>query len=143
MVLPLRITVMHPPRGVTVRLQQGKAELVPPARILDESLSFDLTVKVIEQREEPPNFRGPFVQGPPAKRFVYINSGTRAGQVDSCWTRRAKVFLTGITWELIDRALAQPGTVLEARFTGTICDGGPACATVPLLENGWQVATAK
>jgi hypothetical protein len=71
---------------------------------------------------------------------VYVNSGTLAGQVDSRWTRRAKIHLEGISWELIERALASPGTVLEARIAGMARDGGPACATVPLLDGGWRIS---
>ena len=136
--LPLRITVVHPPSGVTFCLQQGKADLVAPTEASDERLSFDFALRVHGDRTSgPPNLRGPLAQGPPAGRFVYVNSGTLAGQADSCWTRRAKVHLAGITWELIDQALASPGTPLEARLQGTAKDGGPACASVPLLEGGW------
>jgi len=45
-------------------------------------------------------FRGPFVQGRPGSRFVYVNSGTYAGDQKSCWSRRAKVPLTGIAASL-------------------------------------------
>jgi len=58
---------------------------------------------------------------------------TLAGEVPSCWTRRAKVPLAGIT-----DALIATGEILEARFAGTARDGGPACATVPLLDGGWH-----
>jgi hypothetical protein len=50
----------------------------------------------------------------------------------------------GITWELIDEALSKLSAVLEARIAGTAGDGGPACATVRLLDGGWKVQkTAK
>ena len=141
--LPLRITVVRPPGGVTFRLQRGKtadADLVPPAHASDEQLSFDFTVRVAGDRTSgSPNLRGPFAQGPPADRFIYVNSGTLAGQVDSCWTRRAKVRLTNITWELIDQVQSSPGAVLEARIFGVAKDGGPVCASVPLLDGGWRM----
>lgn len=138
--LAFRITVLHPPGGVTFRLQRGKDELVPPAEASNERLSFDFTLRVRgDEASGPPNFLGPLTQGPPASRFVYVNSGTSAGQVDSCWTRRAKVPLTSLSWELIEQALSEPGAVLEARIAGTGKDGGPACATVPLLDGGWKV----
>jgi hypothetical protein len=44
-----------------------------------------------------------------------------------------------ITWELIEEALSKSGAVLEARIAGTAGDGGPACATVRLLNGGWKV----
>jgi len=89
--LPLCITLIKPPPGVPFCLQQGKADLVPPSSDSGENASFDLTVNIAnDQADWPPKFRGPFVQGPPGGRFIYINSGTYAGQADSCWSRRAK-----------------------------------------------------
>lgn len=138
--LPLRITVVHPPGGVTFCLQRGRDDLVPPAEAAEDHLAFDFEVRIGEKPDGSPNFLGGFAQGPPAGRFVYVNSGTYAGQVDSCWSRRAKVPLAGITWELIEQVLATRHALLEARIAGTGRDGGPACATVPLLAGGWRVA---
>lgn len=138
--LPLRITLVQVPAGVTFCLQRGKAELVAPTQIAGDQISFDFTVRIGQpQANGTPNFLGPFTQGPPAERFVYVNSGTSAGQATSIWTRRAKVKLVGITQTMIDGALATPGAVIAARIAGTAKDGGPACATVPLLEGGWKV----
>lgn len=138
--VPLRITLIEPPSGVRFRLQRGKAELAPPARESDDAISFDFTVRAAEGGADgAPRFLGPFTQGPPATRFVYVSSGTSAGQADSCWTRRAKVPLKGITWEMVERALSAPDAVLEARITGTSRDGGPVCASVPLLDGGWRI----
>jgi hypothetical protein len=138
--LRFRITVVSPPPGVTFGLQRGKGALVPPAQATNEYLSFDFTLRVDIGKDGRPNFLGPFAQGPPASRFVYVNSGTSAGQADSCWTRRAKVPLTGIGWRLIERALAGTDTLLEVQIGGKAKDGGPACATVPLLDDGWRIS---
>jgi hypothetical protein len=138
--IPLRITLIHPPRGVVFCLQRGKTEIVSPVRSTGDDLSFDFTVRVRDGREDGlPNFLGPFTQGPPTGRFVYVNSGTSAGEVGSPWTRRAKIHLSSISWALIEEALAAPDAVLEARIAGMGRDGGPACATVPLLEE-WGLA---
>lgn len=138
--LPLRITLIKPPAGVPFCLQQGKDDLVPPSSDSGENTSFDFTVNIVNERTGGrPNFRGPFVQGPPAGGFIYINSGTYAGQSDSCWSRRAKILLSGITWELIEEALSKSSVLLEARISGTAGDGGPACATVQLLNGGWKI----
>jgi uncharacterized protein DUF5990 len=138
--LSLRITLINPPPDVLLCLQQGKNDLVPPSSDLGEKVSFDFTVNIVNDRADgPPNFRGLFVQGPPTGRFIYINSGTYAGDADSCWSRRAKVPLSGITWELIEEALSASSAVLEARIAGTAGDGGPVCATVRLMEDGWKV----
>ncbi|HET7462894.1 MAG TPA: DUF5990 family protein [Longimicrobium sp.] len=139
--LPLRITVVGPPPEVTFAVQRGRDGLLPPTRRTADAIVFDFTVRVGE-RDGRPNFLGEFAQGTPADRFVYVNSGTRAGQAGTRWERRAKVKLSGITRELVDAALAEAGAVLEARFGGVGRDGGPACATVPLLDGGWRVARA-
>jgi hypothetical protein len=85
-----------------------------------------------------PNFTGPFAQGPPDGRFVYIDVGTCAGQHDTPWSRRMKIPLQGITWPLVRKALAKPGYRLTARIPGTGRDGGPSCATVRPLGD-WEV----
>lgn len=138
--LPLRITLLQPPRDVVFCLQRGKTEIVSQVRSVGDDLSFDLSLRLGERPGGLPNFLGPFAQGPPAGRFVYVNSGTSAGQPGSCWTRRAKIPLSAITWPMIEEVLAASDRILEARIAGTAKDGGPACATVPLLGGGWQVA---
>lgn len=138
--LPLRITIVQPPPGVTFRLQRGRDDLEPPVSETAEEISFDLTLWISESRAGGmPNLLGPFAQGPPAARFIYVNSGKRAGQTDTCWDRRAKVPLTEINWLLIEKTLAKPGQVLETRLEGTARDGGPVCASGSLLDKGWRV----
>ena len=134
----IRVIVDDPPDGVVFQLQRGKQELVPPVRATPREIVFDFALRVGKRSTGEPNFLGPFVQGPPAGRFVYITSGTLAGQANSYWTRRAKVPLTGITWDLIERARAG-NVVLESHVAGTGRDGGPACASVPLRVPGWRV----
>ncbi len=134
MQITLRIRVMNPPSGVLFRLQKGHFELLPPSHDDGSSIAFDFEMRVADRTADaPPRFLGPFTQGPPSTRFVYICSGKRAGQGESQWDRRAKVPLGGITWALIDEASAKRDAVLEAKIAGTGRDGGPACATVPLL----------
>ncbi len=137
--LPLRITLVNPPTGVVFAVQRGKAELETPSVSNGENLSFEFSVRVGDRADERPNFLGPFVQGPRGGRFVYVNSGTLAGQSGSCWTRRAKVGLKDIGWDLVDSVLSQPSKRLEARIAGKAGDGGPACATVRLLGDGWAI----
>jgi hypothetical protein len=138
--LPLRITLLDPPRGVTFCLQKGKDGLVPPTVELEDQLSFDFKVSVDDERRNGlPIFRGAFVQGPLGGRFIYVNSGTYAGQADSRWGRRAKVPLGEITLQQVNQVLADPNAILHAKLAGTGKDGGPLCATVPLLNDGWQV----
>ena len=136
--LPLRITVFDPPVGVLFALQKGKSEVVTPLLANGDELSFDFSVRVQERVDGAPNFLGLFVQGPPTARFVYINSGSMAGQPASSWSRRAKIGLSGITWELIKSVTNNPGDVLEVKIYGRTRDGGPVCATVKPLP-AWTI----
>lgn len=138
--LLLRITVVGPPPGVRFQLQRGRGELEPAVQTTCTAITFEFPLRVARRPTGEPNFLGPFAQGPPASRFIYINSGTLAGQSDSCWTRRAKIPLTSITWALIDQARAA-NVPLETEIAGTGRDGGPLCASVPLRGGGWRVAS--
>jgi hypothetical protein len=131
----LRIEVIAPPTGVVFAMQRGRGELVPPISSSTDALLFELSVRVADLNLQPPRLLGPFTQGPVGARFVYINSGTLAGQAESCWTRRAKVPLFGISKSKLESALARAGSVLQASIRGTARDGGPACASVPLLSD--------
>lgn len=132
--LMLRIVVIRPPIGVEFAVQRGRSDLLAPVEVTSESATFEFPVSVADSAVNPPRLTGEFAQGPPAARFVYVNSGTLAGQAASCWTRRAKVPLVSIGHKLLQAALQQSCAVLEARIQGTALDGGPACATVPLLR---------
>lgn len=139
--LALRIVVREPPPGIQWALQLGQAELVKPTASTKSRISFDFKVDVIPT-DAAPGFRlgGPAVQGRAGERFVYLCIGAYAGQVDTPIGRRAKVRLEGIDRKQIAVAQAKRGGTLEAQFAGTDSKGGPACATVPLLGNGWQLA---
>lgn len=139
--LPLRIILVAPPAGVDFGIQQGKGSnytTILTQRSVRVNLSFDIKLTV---KGDPgkglPNFLGPLSQGPALKRFVYIDIGKLAGQADSPWQRRIKVPLAGITWELIQKALADPKMFLEAQLPGTGKDGGPSCATIQPID-GWK-----
>lgn len=127
--IPIRITVAEPPGGVWLRVQKGRCELVAPTSETNKETVFDLTVNV-ELKDGSPNFLGSFAQGPKDARFVYVNSGTYAGQSDSCWARRAKISLMNITKEQVEKVLASPDARLETRFAGVGRDGGPTCASI-------------
>lgn len=137
--LPLRIVLEGPPKDVTFALQKGK-EPDAPVRSKGKSLAFALSATV-KEKDGALRLLGPFVQGPPAARFVYVNSGTYAGDKTVPDGRRAKVPLS-LSRELIESALEAKGAVLEARIAGTAKDGGAACASVPLLD-GWKLSKAK
>ena len=136
----LRIVVVRPPAGVLFQLQRGTCDLEPPERRTETAITFEFVVRIGTRPDGTPNFLGPSAQGPPTARFVYVNSGTLAGQPDSCWTRRAKVPLGGITWQMIEEARRAEGAI-EAQIDGTGRDGGPACAPVA-LRTPWRVVSS-
>ena len=139
--LTLRIILQKPTADVDIGVQKGHGseyETVQIQRSGSSDLRFEFAVKVKAGREsDVPVLAGPFVQGPPNSRFVYLDIGTYAGQSDTCWSRRLKIPLTGITSEMINKSLGKPGWVLETRVPGTGRDGGPNCGTVKPF-NGWK-----
>ena len=127
----LRIVLEKPTAGVDFGLQKGHGsdyEVVGKKRSKGGDLEFEFTVtahtsKKPGRNNDLPNFTGPFIQGPAGERFVYINIGTYAGQTNTCWSRRLKIPLSGITWDML-----RSGKVLLAHIPGTGKDGGPSCA---------------
>ncbi len=139
--LTLRIVLESPPPGVDFALQKGSGnnyEVVQKQRSANKDLLFELKIGVRENKSSDFTFAGPFVQGPPQERFIYIDIGTSAGQIDSVWTRRLKVPLRGITQAIIKRLLTNSSLVLQTKVPGTAKDGGPNCATVKPFP-GWEV----
>ena len=140
--VPLRLVLVDPPPAIDYGIQRGRGSQYETVHVQQRKrgdLAFDFSLTVTDNRKDGlPNFQGPFAQGPPTKRFVYIDVGTYAGQKNTPWARRMIVPLQGITWELIHRAVRKPGHRLSARIPGTGKDGGPNCATVQVL-GGWEI----
>lgn len=140
----IRLVLVDPPPGVDFGIQRGGGTGYTSMfvqRRTNGDVAFEFPMTVADNRKDGlPNFLGPFAQGPPAGRFIYVDVGTCAGQKGTTWTRRMKIPLGGITWLLIRKATSRPGCKLSARIPGTGKDGGPSCATVRLLGE-WQVTT--
>jgi Family of unknown function (DUF5990) len=84
--LRLRITLVTPPAGVDFALQKKGGALQGLTRSTGQDIVLDFEVEVSRDATGRPRFLGPMTHGSPAGRFVYFNSGTLAGQVESCWT---------------------------------------------------------
>lgn len=135
--LTLRIIIEQPPPGIDFALQKGSGKLydiVQKQRSDGKDVIFQFRPSIKDGVSGIAALGGPFVQGPPRERFVYVDIGTYAGQADSRWSRRLKVPLDGIPTKFIGG-----GGVLEARIPGTGRDGGPTCATVKDFD-GWTPA---
>ena len=140
--LPIRIVLVEPPAGIDYGIQHGrgaKYDTILVQQRTGRDVTFDFSITVGENKKDrSPNFLGPIVQGPPTGRFIYVDVGTYAGQKNTPWARRMKIPLGDITWALIKKARSKSGQRLIARIQGTGKDGGPVCATVPLID-GWDV----
>lgn len=138
--LQLILTLVSPPPGVDFAVQRGRDELVRPFLATTGLVSFAITLTLGPLLAGgSPNFRGPFAQGTPADRFVYVNSGFYAGQMGTPWARRAKIKLADIPIALVERAVGNPNAAIEARIEGMMKDRGPVCASVRAPQISWQM----
>lgn len=142
--LALGVAVVDPVPGLAIALQTGGAgasELIAPHAAGNRPISFmfDVTVEG-SLADGRPRLLGRVVQGPPGARFVYLCVGQYAGQSESPWSGRVKVPLSDLSWDSI-RTL-QAGQRLWAEIPGRGRNGGPALASVKLLEPGWTVGPA-
>ncbi len=138
--LNFRIILESPPPGIDFGLQKGGGsnyEVIQTQRSKTGDLQFEFSARVKEGKDGQPVFLGPFVQGPPQERFVYIGIGTFAGQTGTPWSRRLKVPLRGITWDEVKQA-SSGKNVLVTSVPGKRKDGSPSCATVKPFS-GWNV----
>lgn len=136
----IRILVVNTPLDVRFAVQRGRSGLLDPMDGQHEPLRFEFSLRLgLPLSTGAVNFLGEFAQGPSSERFVYINSGTLAGQAGSPWTRRAKLKLASIPQEVVDAALSSGG-VIEARVQGTMVDGGPVCASLKPHAVVWDIA---
>jgi hypothetical protein len=134
----LRIVLQDPTPGVVYGLQKGNGsnyETIQKQTSHSADLLFELTVHAKEGKDGNFVILGPFAQGNPQDRFIYIDIGTCAGQTDTPWSRRLKIPLAGITRELIEQL--PDGKPLTAKVPGRGKDGSPSCATVKPF-NGWK-----
>ena len=81
-----------------------------------------------------PDIRGPFIQGAPGQRFIYLSWGTVDSESTFVMFRRAKLVLADIGAEII--AAAEQSGELTARLGLTDARGHPVCARIkpPAVE---------
>lgn len=127
-----RVGVVDPVEGCAYGLQRrdGEVDQIQVAGRDPLVFTTSLTLRVTADAARDP--RGLHVHGRRHGRFLYVTSGTLAGQAGSCWTRRAKIPLLGID-AAVPRSLEVMPPLLEAAVAGRGDDGGPACASVRLL----------
>ncbi len=87
------------------------------------------------------DLKGPYIQGPPGARFIYLSWGT----VDDAKTfelfRRAKLWLDCIPSDVVASAVDQG--LLVGCLGLTDHNGNPRCAAVRPPFIGWSAESAK
>lgn len=104
--------------AVRLGIQKGPREVVNDVLAAGEEVTFRVPLRL----RPGGDVGGPFVQGGPGGRFVYLCWGERGE--DGAWDglRRAKLPLTGVT--------LAPSGIVEARLRLTDAKGGPECGTL-------------
>jgi hypothetical protein len=81
--------------------------------------------------------RGPYIQGRPGDRFIYLNWGSLDGDGRMDMFRRAKLMLDAVPTDVLTKA-AESG-VLVGRLGLTDAKGQPLCAAVRPPAIDWSV----
>jgi len=139
--LMFHIILESPTAGVDFALQKGKGsnyEIVQKQRSISDDLHFEFIAILRSSKSTEVDYYGPFVQGPAGGRFVYIDIGTYAGQMNTPWSRRLKIPLTGITSEQLSKRIDDSPFIFQTKVPGAGKDGGPNCATVKPFA-GWKL----
>ena len=99
---------------------------------------WDLQIEVVPGRDGGLDFRGPWVQGKPGERFVYLSWG-EVGAGGAFWGfRRAKLWLGTIGEERLQQAI-EANAIVEGRLPLTDGRGGPLCASVRPPTIAWSL----
>lgn len=105
---------------------------------------FECECRVLLTNTGTPDLSGLFVHGKRGERFLYLSwkpKDWQPGQPEPApcvYLRRMKIHLRSITTELVHEALSRDMS-LETVVDGRARDGGPACASVPLI-GGWRTS---
>jgi len=94
--------------------------------------------RIGKQADGSPNFLGPFAQGTPQQRFFYLSWGVMHQDRRFEMFRRAKIHLSHLRWEQIQKAMSQ-GTPLRATLKLTGKKGDPLCASVKSPNIEWKL----
>jgi hypothetical protein len=120
---------------VRLGIQKGK-DVIEDVSGDVESVTFNVPLRVEQQPTGQPKFLGPFAQGTPQERFIYLCWGERK---DSNWEtfRRAKIHLKHFDWQTVEKSLTT-GAPIEAFINMTDKKGEPLCASVKDDKIDWK-----
>lgn len=121
---------------VRLGIQKGK-EVIEDVLAEAEAVTFTCLLRVARDSDTgKPNFLGPYAQGTPQERFIYLCWGERK---EGGWDGfgRAKIHLKEIDWSSVEQTIAT-GKPLEAVIKMTDKKGNPLCASVGQDNITWQ-----
>jgi hypothetical protein len=133
----LTIVLQNSVDGTVYGLQRGKGsnyETVQAQHGNGQDLTFEFIVLAKQTIGSVFSLSGPFCQGAPGNRFVYINIGSYAGQAGALWSGRMKVPLPEATLHNGQATIDQHRWFCTV--PGRTKDGKPMFATVKPF-GGW------
>ncbi|MFE5474866.1 DUF5990 family protein [Nocardia sp. NPDC056541] len=111
-----------------------------PQELLDLQRGDSETVTwTVECTVHETDVRGPYVQGRPGERFLYLSWVSDDDTATLTMFRRAKLMLADVPAETL--AAATESGVLEARLGLTDATGNPLCARVEPASIRWAAVT--
>lgn len=122
---------------VRLGVQKGK-EVIEDVLAEAQEVAFTCLLRVERNAATgQPNFLGPYAQGTPTERFIYLCWGERK---EGAWDGlgRAKIHLKEIDWHSIEKSIAT-GNPIEAIIKMTDKKGYPLCASVAKDKITWQL----
>jgi Family of unknown function (DUF5990) len=133
---PHRFESFEGRRDIRVELQtkDGHEAGTPMGK---DSLAWTTEVAVQTAAQGALDFAGSAVHGKRGERFFYLSwSGEQDGQRGMF--RRVKIHLRDLTAVQVAQGVTT-NRILVARVHAVAKDGGPACASVPLIDGVWKV----
>jgi hypothetical protein len=119
---------------VGIQRRREVVELVPGDA---QRAVFDVDVDLRTGRDGRLEPRGPYVQGRPGERFIYLSWGDVDGDGRFEMFRRLKLWIGRLDEELLRRADA-PGHRLELRLALADGRGGPVCGSGDPQSLDWR-----
>ena len=116
-----RIILEKTPNNVGFSIQKGKGtpyEIEQYQLGNGQNLSFECMVQVKKTPDGSIDFSGISIQGTTQARFIYINIGTSARQIDAIWNRRLKVPLRHVGDLFEGAGIAIPDDLVKIDLAG-------------------------
>jgi hypothetical protein len=108
----------------------------PPELLAVQSADAASVTWTIDCQVDGTDIRGPYVQGRPGERFIYLNWGGVDGGGQLQMFRRAKLMLSDVPADVLEAAVASG--LLIGRLGLTDAKGQPTCASVRPPHIRWS-----